>query len=427
MCGGGGPPHPPAAWPGRCPARGAWLPSPLRMKPLVVRVLPEVAAIDKTFDYLVPEHLRDQVRVGDVVPTSSSTVGGSVAGSPRSGGGAARRRGPATARQAQRAGPPGRSHRPGRLGGLALGRTAGGLPEDGLTAQGRGPLARDPRAGTRPPAPEHDLLRRAFEEDRAVLRLPPATNLVHVALAAAAKGNALVLCPRATQASQSRSRPPAGRCGGGVHPVDWAGAPRAPRSWARGRRRWAPVAELAAVVVLDEHDEAPPAGAVADLARVRLVGAERRRPSRGPVRPHQPVPHARGPGVGHAARRRPIRDRAGWPSVEVADRRDEDPGRAGLFSPPLCGCCAPAARPLRPEPDRPGPAAGLAACGALARCERCEAAVVQPERTCACPRCGTGRPLCLHCGAAAVQAPAGRRGRGCATISRRWSASRCPR
>ena len=37
------------------------------MTPLVVRVLPDVPAIDKTFDYLVPDALRDQVRVGDVV------------------------------------------------------------------------------------------------------------------------------------------------------------------------------------------------------------------------------------------------------------------------------------------------------------------------------------------------------------------------
>src|SRR3546814_12876911 len=35
--------------------------------PLVVRVLPDVAAIDKTFDYLVPDDLRGQVAVGDVV------------------------------------------------------------------------------------------------------------------------------------------------------------------------------------------------------------------------------------------------------------------------------------------------------------------------------------------------------------------------
>ena len=35
--------------------------------PLVVRVLPDVRGIDKTFDYLVPDKLRDQVRVGDQV------------------------------------------------------------------------------------------------------------------------------------------------------------------------------------------------------------------------------------------------------------------------------------------------------------------------------------------------------------------------
>ena len=37
------------------------------MAPLVVRVLPDVPAIDKTFDYVVPDALRDRVRVGDVV------------------------------------------------------------------------------------------------------------------------------------------------------------------------------------------------------------------------------------------------------------------------------------------------------------------------------------------------------------------------
>ena len=33
----------------------------------VVRVLPDEAAIDKTFDYLVPDDLGDQVRVGTMV------------------------------------------------------------------------------------------------------------------------------------------------------------------------------------------------------------------------------------------------------------------------------------------------------------------------------------------------------------------------
>src|SRR5262245_47075937 len=33
----------------------------------IVRVLPDIPAVDKTFDYLVPEHLGDQVRVGTIV------------------------------------------------------------------------------------------------------------------------------------------------------------------------------------------------------------------------------------------------------------------------------------------------------------------------------------------------------------------------
>src|SRR6186997_2901158 len=44
-------------------ASGLLLPS----DPLIVRVLPDVPAIDKTFDYLVPDDVRDQVRVGDEV------------------------------------------------------------------------------------------------------------------------------------------------------------------------------------------------------------------------------------------------------------------------------------------------------------------------------------------------------------------------
>ena len=46
----------------------------------VVRVLPDVPAIDRAFDYLVPEHLGDQVRVGTMVrvPLSGRRVAGWV-------------------------------------------------------------------------------------------------------------------------------------------------------------------------------------------------------------------------------------------------------------------------------------------------------------------------------------------------------------
>ncbi|MGH9136259.1 MAG: hypothetical protein ACRD0G_04320, partial [Acidimicrobiales bacterium] len=34
---------------------------------MIARVLPDVPAVERAFDYLVPEHLRDQVRVGTIV------------------------------------------------------------------------------------------------------------------------------------------------------------------------------------------------------------------------------------------------------------------------------------------------------------------------------------------------------------------------
>ncbi|MEQ1786797.1 MAG: hypothetical protein ABL966_07075 [Acidimicrobiales bacterium] len=96
------------------------------------------------------------------------------------------------------------------------------------------------------------------------------------------------------------------------------------------------------------------------------------------------------------------RDRAGWPTVEVVDRRDEDPRRAGLFSEPLVRLLRSDRRVLCVL-NRTGRAQllGCGACGELARCSSCGAAVQQPEEALHCGRCGTTRPpLCLVCGAA---------------------------
>src|SRR3954465_10651080 len=66
---------------GRRPEVGAGALSP-SVGERVVRVLPDVAAIDKTFDYLVPDPLGDQVRVGTMVRVElhGRRVGGWVVG-----------------------------------------------------------------------------------------------------------------------------------------------------------------------------------------------------------------------------------------------------------------------------------------------------------------------------------------------------------
>jgi len=233
-----------------------------------------------------------------------------------------------------------------------------------------------------------------------VLRLPPATNLVHVALAAAARGNALVLCPRAAQASTIASRLRREGVAVAPHPDDWAGGASGATVVGTRAAAWAPIADLAAVVVLDEHDEAHQQEQ-SPTWHARDVGAERAARAGVPCVLTSPCPTLEALEWGTLLAADRGRDRAGWPAVEVVDRRDEDPRRAGLFSPALV-------RLLRSEQrvlcvlNRTGRARLLAcaACGALARCERCDAAVVQPDQDLACPRCGTERPsVCLHCGA----------------------------
>ena len=95
-------------------------------------------------------------------------------------------------------------------------------------------------------------------------------------------------------------------------------------------------------------------------------------------------------------------ERAGWPALEIVDRTSDDP-RTGLFSDRLV-------QMLRAGGEgravcvlnRKGRARLLACvvCGALARCERCQAAVEQDGDGLRCRRCGLHRPmLCAACGA----------------------------
>jgi len=162
---------------------------------------------------------------------------------------------------------------------------------------------------------------------------------------------------------------------------------------------WAPVPDLAAVVVLDEGDEAlederAPTWNARDVAleRAGRVGAA--------VRVLTPAPTVDAVvAVGEPVAGPPVRS---WPRAEVVDQRDEEPGH-GLLSAALADA-------LRYTVDRDARAvcvlnrrgrARLLACrtcGELARCEVCGATVEQVDAGLRCAQCATERPsVCLHC------------------------------
>ena len=192
-----------------------------------------------------------------------------------------------------------------------------------------------------------------------MLRLPPATNLVHVATAAASLGNALVLCPTAALAATVSTRLRRAGVAVASHPSGWAlGASGATVVGTRAAA-WAPVADLAAVVVLDEHDEAHQQEQ-APTWHARDVAIERARRAGVPCVLTSPCPTLEALAWGDLLAADRARDRAGWPPVEVVDRRDEDPRRGRVV------LCAPGPPPpLRPpgavraQPHRAGPAARL--------------------------------------------------------------------
>jgi primosomal protein N' (replication factor Y) (superfamily II helicase) len=172
---------------------------------------------------------------------------------------------------------------------------------------------------------------------------------------------------------------------------------------------WAPIAQPGAIVVLDEHDEVHtqeqmPTWNAPDVA------VERGLRFGVPVLLVSSVPSV------VASKRYPMVatsrsfERSNWPLIELIDRSQAEPGRQGLLSERL-------AQVLRGDDtvvcvlNRKGRAAlsVCVGCTDVARCERCDGALVLHEtesggREFRCQRCSLARPiLCSGCGRAAFK------------------------
>lgn len=370
----------------------------------VCRVRPDVPALDRAFDYLVPEPIAHAVTVGTIVrvPLQGRRVRGWVVEDPVE---------PETD--------------PARL--LPLAKVVGAGPPPDLLAlcewaswRWAGPLPLLLRAASAPNA-VRDAIEGRPGELRAIattapqlLAWPPAADRRDlVAERVAPNGSTIIVVPDSARLGSLRRRlEQDGHRMLELHGTEPAAART--RAWARSREGrcvvvggrvavWAPVPDLAAVIVLDEGDEAlqeerAPTWHGRDLAveRAWRTGAALTLVSPAPSLDAEMI-------AGAPVRPDRHSERAGWPIIDVVDPRDEAPG-TGLLTEAL-------ARALHQAVDagqravcvlnRRGRARLLAcvACTELARCERCGSLVNETDAgRLQCGSCGLERPtVCLHC------------------------------
>jgi primosomal protein N' (replication factor Y) (superfamily II helicase) len=366
---------------------------------LVARVLPDIRSSDKTFDYLVPDELRDQVRVGTMVRVElhGRRVGGWVVDLDTTP--------PAGVRLKPIAKVSGEGPPPevvdlarwaawrwaGRLAPL-LGTASPPTAVLGLPAPTR-------REGS--PVVTNALALDAFVRGRCVVRWPPAVDVFDLVLAAAALGNALVVTPSLAQARHLALRLRRAGVPVALHPREWAVGAAGATVVGTRTAVFAPVGRLAAVVVIDEHDESLKEEQTIAW-HARDIALERAGRAGVPCVLASPVPSLDALAAVPLLTLSRNDERAGWPLLEVVDRSGDEPRERSLVTPALV-------RHLRSDArvvcvlNTKGRARLLActSCGELARCEACAAAVVETDaQVLVCPRCGVTRPVvCARCSA----------------------------
>ena len=363
-------------------------------------MLPDVAAIDREFDYLLPERF-SHATVGSMVrvPLHGRRVAGWI-----------------TALDIE-PDPSLDLSEVAKLSGIgpsadmidlcrwAAWRWAGRVATFLGTASPPTMVSELPRLHAVPDPPPESRWVSLFDQRRVVLRLPPAEDALPVVVAAAARGDTLVVCPSLAVARDLASRLRRARVPVALHPRDWVRAAQGGCVVVGTRAAaFAPMPQLAAVVVIDEHDEAMQ-NEGSPTWHAREVALERARRAQVPAAMVSPCPSlesvARSPLVTVSR----SEERAGWPILEVIDRRGDDLGRTGLYSERLVTALRTDGTALCVL-NRAGRAGLLACrgCGEVTRCEHCGAAVSLPTvGVLVCRRCATERPeVCQSCGGTAL-------------------------
>ena len=298
-------------------------------------MVPDVSGIAKAFDYTVPSRWEDSIDIGSLVRIELNgrrVAGWVVAVDVEAPPGLVLR--PIT--KVSSVGPSQEvldvaswaAHRwSGRLGSVLTSAS----PDRMVERLARSPDGPDPQL----PA-STEWARDAFSVPGVTLvRTPPGEDLGHYLVAAASTGDAVIVAPSVADARHHGARLRAAGARVYLAGRDFANAATAGSVIGARSGVLARVRSLSAVLVLDEHDESLQEERNPTW-NARDVAIERARRAGVPCVLLSPVPSLAGL---QAADRvmEPTRaeERRGWPTIRVADRRTEDPKRAGLFSPAL--------------------------------------------------------------------------------------------
>lgn len=390
------------------PAAEPVLPSPPSLpggaeevRPRVVRVLPDEPAIDKLFDYAVPSAMAESAQLGAVVRIDlhGRRVGGWIVDAdvvPDHG---------VALRPLAKVSGWGPSEDLIDLASWAAWRWAGRPASFLRTASPervvRSLPAPGPATTTVPTgaAGDHTVVADALAGGPRVVRMPPSSDGYELALGAARLGNALLLVPGIDAARHLALRLRRAGVEVALLPHEWAAARSGATVIGARAAAWAPVRDLAAVVVFDEHDETWQQEQ-APTWHARDVALERAARAGVPCALVSPMPTLEALAAGLLVTPTRSEERAGWPMVDVVDRQDEQPGRGSLFSDKLVTAVRSGRRVVCVlNVKGRSRLLACAACGDLARCEVCDGSMVQRDPTMLiCRRCDTERPpVCLSC------------------------------
>ena len=371
----------------------------------VVRVLTDVTAIDRAFDYLVPtawetDGRSEALQIGSRVriPLAGRRVGGWVIADDVQPPPGVKLR--ALAKLSSR----GPSEEIIDLARWAAHRWAGRLSSLLKTASPAVNVARIP------PAPAHveahgketTWAARALEQPRTSLRLPPGFSVLPLLKAAARRGDTLVIAPTLNQAQRYASELRQDGLPVALMPRDWARAAAGGMVIGTRSAVLAPVASLAAVIVIDEHDEAHQEERNPTW-HARELAIERARRAGVPCVLTSPNPSLEALAWGEAQMLPRAEERQSWPKVDLIDRRPDDPVRSGLLSEAL----VPLIRGEQGDPvicvlNRKGRSRLLACaqCGNLICCEDHQVPLTQDDQeVLICPIDQVRRPaVCESCG-----------------------------